>query len=155
MRPRWPYRRPKKILNKILHQTPTTLVTSPFSISENSKNIWRFSLIYLWTPRALFIFFFAFCIFLLYAQSVDHAIKCKICCPTFLLFLSKNGAKNKKKGKKMALEKFFFKLNFLWNYSLTSESEISHLFWLCAIFTNVIVENIHRNHSLTLESWTW
>jgi hypothetical protein len=70
----------------------------------------------------------------------------------FFYFYLKMGQKIKKKGKKMALEKFFFKLNFLRNYSLTSESEISHLFWLCAIFTNAIVENIHRNHSLTLES---
>jgi hypothetical protein len=79
-----------------------------------------------------------------------NSIKCKIHCATFLLFQSKKGTiKNIIKGKQKenGVEKFFFKFNFLRNYSLTLVSGISYFFrfvqYLSTLELKIFIGIIH------------
>ena len=51
----------------------------------------------------------------------------------------------------MAFEKFFFKFIFFAKLFIDARVRNIVIFWVCAIFTNTRVGNIHMNCSLTLE----
>jgi hypothetical protein len=71
--------------------------TSPFSISENFKNIWGSLLIYLWAPRTLIYFFLCVLYFFLsYVLNLwPIIVKCKSVVQYFFYFRLKRTNNNK------------------------------------------------------------
>ena len=122
--------------NFYAHSSLTFGQTSPFSISENSKNICGSSLIYLWAPHTLF--FFSLCLYFFLAM-------CSICgllllnanmsCKVFYLFISiwKGSIKIKDKQGKWH-RKFLQQINFFQKYSLMPESGVSQFLDLRDIY---------------------
>jgi len=128
----------------------------PLFISTNSENIWGSSLIYLQPLSLCFIFFFAFCI---------YSATCPICEPLLLnaksvvqhlfYFDLKRTNNNKRVNNKRWHWKILLQIQFFVKLVIDSRVRNIAFFWVCAIFTNIKVENIRRNCSLTLESRTW
>ena len=115
----------------------------PYFISNNSWKYLETCVDFFVSHLHLLFFFYFFFYYILNLLTIS--VKCKYVKECFFFFLKKEQIiKSVKKNKKKDIEKLFFssfKIQFLWIYSFTSKSWISH-FLSFIIFTNVRVENI-------------
>jgi hypothetical protein len=104
---------------------------------------------------ALF-FFFVLVFFFSYVLNLwTITVECKYVVQGFFLYpILKGSIKIRDKQEKWH-RKFLLQIHFLQNIFTDARVRSIAFFWICAIFTNVIVGSIRMNCSLTPESETW